>query len=203
MAVKKNIVIIHYNTPLLTECLVRSINLFVKDANIYIFDNSDKYPFTASFDNVRLLDNTSGELISVLLKNWRKRDKPWDVYNRSVDGYFAVLDDNDQKKQILKQKFRDIVHFYKGWIYFAPTNSIEERLLEATITHFGGATIDFIIIKKVNKAPIQETCIDNLFEKYMYKNPVIPYDFGEREKKFPLLFQDYSEVIEQYRNKED
>ena len=94
------------------------------------------------------LRNTSGELISVLLKNWRKRDKPWDVYNRSVDGYFAVLDDNDQKKQILKQKFRDIVHFYKGWIYFAPTNSIEERLLEATITHFGGATIDFIIIKK-------------------------------------------------------
>ena len=32
---KKNIVIVHYNTPHLTECLVRSINLFVKDAVIY------------------------------------------------------------------------------------------------------------------------------------------------------------------------
>ena len=61
---KKNIVIVHYNTPLLTECLVRSINLFVKDANVYVFDNSDKYPFTASFDNVTLLDNTRGAIIN-------------------------------------------------------------------------------------------------------------------------------------------
>lgn len=61
---KKNIVIVHYNTPLLTECLVRSINLFVKDAIIYIFDNSDKDPFTAHFDNVLVLDNTKGEIIN-------------------------------------------------------------------------------------------------------------------------------------------
>lgn len=59
----KNIVIIHYNTPRLTECLVRSINLFVKDAIIYIFDNSDKEPFTASFDNVTVIDNTKGQII--------------------------------------------------------------------------------------------------------------------------------------------
>ena len=60
---KKNIVIVHYNTPHLTECLVRSINLFVKDAVIYIFDNSDKLPFTATFDNVTVLDNTKGQII--------------------------------------------------------------------------------------------------------------------------------------------
>ena len=35
-----NILIIHYNTPQLTECLVKSINMFVKDATIYIFDNT-------------------------------------------------------------------------------------------------------------------------------------------------------------------
>lgn len=59
----KNIVIIHYNTPHLTECLVRSINLFVKDAVIYIFDNSDKNPFIAHFDNVTVFDNTKGQII--------------------------------------------------------------------------------------------------------------------------------------------
>ena len=59
----KNIVIIHYNTPHLTECLVRSINMFVDNAIIYIFDNSDKYPFTAEFDNVTLFDNTKGQII--------------------------------------------------------------------------------------------------------------------------------------------
>ena len=60
---EKRFVIIHYNTPLLTECLVRSINLFVNDTIIYIFDNSDKEPFTAHFDNVKLLDNTNGKII--------------------------------------------------------------------------------------------------------------------------------------------
>ena len=61
---KKNIVIVHYNTPLLTSCLVRSINRFVDDAVIYIFDNSDKYPFTAEFDNVTIIDNTKGQIIN-------------------------------------------------------------------------------------------------------------------------------------------
>lgn len=60
---KKNILIIHYNTPYLTECLVRSINLFVKDAIIYIFDNSNESPFTAKFDNVIVFDNTKSQII--------------------------------------------------------------------------------------------------------------------------------------------
>ena len=61
---KKNILIVHYNTPRLTECLVRSINLFVKDAIIYIFDNSTDKPFTAEFDNVTIIDNTKGQIIN-------------------------------------------------------------------------------------------------------------------------------------------
>ena len=60
----KNIVIIHYNTPRLTECLVMSINKFVKNAKIHIFDNSDKLPFTAKFDNVTIMDNTKGQIIN-------------------------------------------------------------------------------------------------------------------------------------------
>ena len=61
---KKNILIIHYNTPYLTECLVRSINLFVEGATIYIFDNSNEKPFTAKFDNVIVFDNTKGQIIN-------------------------------------------------------------------------------------------------------------------------------------------
>lgn len=60
---KKNVVIIHYNTPKLTECLVKSINKFVSGAVIYILDNSDKLPFTAKFDNVTIFDNTKGQII--------------------------------------------------------------------------------------------------------------------------------------------
>ena len=60
---KKNIVIIHYNTPSFTECLVKSVNRYVKDAKIYIFDNSDKLPFVAEFENVTIFDNTKGQII--------------------------------------------------------------------------------------------------------------------------------------------
>lgn len=58
-----NICIVHYNTPRLTECLVRSINKFVPESTIYIFDNSDKFPFTYRQENIIYFDNTNGEII--------------------------------------------------------------------------------------------------------------------------------------------
>ena len=60
-----NILIVHYNTPKLTECLVKSINKFVgTDCHVYIFDNSDKKPFTYKQSNLTILDNTHGEIIN-------------------------------------------------------------------------------------------------------------------------------------------
>ena len=59
-----NILIVHYNTPKLTECLIKSINKFVgTDCRVYIFDNSDKFPFTYRQENITILDNTHGEII--------------------------------------------------------------------------------------------------------------------------------------------
>ena len=82
---KKNIVIIHYNTPYLTECLVRSINLFVRDAVIYIFDNSDKSPFVAKFDNVTILDNTKGDIIN--FDEWLKKYPRRSMSHGRVNGW--------------------------------------------------------------------------------------------------------------------
>ena len=74
---RKNILIIHYNTPKLTECLVKSINKFVDGAIIYILDNSNRRPFKAKFDNVTILDNTNGQIIDFdkWLKKYPNRDK--------------------------------------------------------------------------------------------------------------------------------
>jgi len=66
-----NICIIHYNTPLLTECLIKSINKFTPDSKIYIFDNSDKYPFTYRQDNIIYFDNTKGQIIN--FEEWLKK----------------------------------------------------------------------------------------------------------------------------------
>lgn len=100
----KNILIVHYNTPYLTECLVKSINLFVKDAIIYILDNSDKNPFTAKFDNVTIMDNTKGQIINFdkWLENYPNRMKSSGRLNKwasakhcySIEKCMELIDDN-------------------------------------------------------------------------------------------------------------
>lgn len=59
---RKQICIVHFNTPELTKCLVQSIRKFNKDCNITIFDNSDQRPFE-KMAGVTILDNTKGQII--------------------------------------------------------------------------------------------------------------------------------------------
>ena len=141
---KKNIVIIHYNTPRLTECLVRSINLFVKDAVIYIFDNSDKEPFTAKFDNVTLLDNTKGEIIN--FNKWLDNYKNKNNSHGKVNGWgsakhcysiekcmeiikdnFILLDSDVLLKKDISELFDDNI-VYAGEIITQPFSSIKRVL---------------------------------------------------------------------------
>jgi hypothetical protein len=48
----------------MTECLVKSINKHTSDCYIFIFDNSDKEPFTYKQDNLTVFDNTQGQIIN-------------------------------------------------------------------------------------------------------------------------------------------
>lgn len=59
-----NVLIVHYNTPELTEACIKSINKHTPGCKIFIFDNSDKRPFTAHFDNVEIIDNTKEQKIN-------------------------------------------------------------------------------------------------------------------------------------------
>ena len=62
-----NIFIVHYNTPDLTRCLIESINKWIPNqikVKIYIWDNSDKLPFTCRQDNIIYIDNTKGQIIN-------------------------------------------------------------------------------------------------------------------------------------------
>ena len=67
----KNVCIIHYNTPVLTAHLVKSINKHTPGTNIFIFDNSDQYPFINSFNNVTVFDNTKRQIIN--FDQWLKK----------------------------------------------------------------------------------------------------------------------------------
>lgn len=62
MSNKINICIVHYNTPELLDACIKSIRKHMN--NIYIFENSDRKPFTNTYDNVEIIDNTKGQIIN-------------------------------------------------------------------------------------------------------------------------------------------
>ena len=139
-----NILIIHYNTPQLTECLVKSINKFEKDTTIYIFDNSDKLPFTTKFDNVKLLDNTKGQYIDFdkWLEKYPNKGRSHGKVNNwgsakhcySVEKCMELIGDNFillDSDVLLKRKISNLIKddsVYVGEIITQPLSSIKRVL---------------------------------------------------------------------------
>lgn len=67
----KNVLIVNFNTTLLTQCCIKSVNKHIPGCKIYVFDNSDKEPFVNIFDNVKVIDNTKGQIIN--FNEWLKK----------------------------------------------------------------------------------------------------------------------------------
>lgn len=140
----KNILIVHYNTPYLTECLVRSINLFVKDAKIFIFDNSTEKPFTAKFDNVTIFNNTKGQIINFdkWLNNYPNRKMSGGSRNywgsakhcvsvekcmELIDGNFILMDSDILLKKDCSDLYQDDC-IYVGQVQNQPSSKIDRVL---------------------------------------------------------------------------
>ena len=65
MTKKREIAIVHYNTPELTEACIYSIRKHGgQNYHITVFDNSDQRPFTLKMDGVTVIDNTKGQVIN-------------------------------------------------------------------------------------------------------------------------------------------
>lgn len=56
--------IVHYNTPLLTKCLIASVKRNHPSDSIVVFDNSDKNPIEKNALISQVFDNTSGRIIN-------------------------------------------------------------------------------------------------------------------------------------------
>lgn len=59
----KKVVIVHFNTPELTEATICSLNKMTDGCKVYVFDNSDIKPFKSCFSNVEVIDNTHGQVV--------------------------------------------------------------------------------------------------------------------------------------------
>ena len=84
---KKQVAIVHYNTPELTEAAILSLRKQMgMRYDVTVFDNSDKRPFKAKMDGVTVVDNTNGQLIDFEAELAKYTDKCWELAWRSNYG---------------------------------------------------------------------------------------------------------------------
>ena len=84
---KKQVAIIHYNTPELTEAGILSLRKQTgMRYDVTVFDNSDRRPFTAKIDGVTVIDNTKGQIIDFEKELAKYPDKCWELAHRSNYG---------------------------------------------------------------------------------------------------------------------
>ena len=92
---------VNYNTPRLTECAIRSLWKHTPEAEVVVFDNSDREPFTAPSGfpagkvpvpcgfpqgQIEILDNTTGAFIDFDAALAQYPDKEYSQRNRSNFG---------------------------------------------------------------------------------------------------------------------
>ena len=84
---KKQVAIIHFNTPELTEAGILSLRKQTgMRYDVTVFDNSDRRPFTAKMDGVTIVDNTKGQLIDFEKELAKFPDKCWELAHKSNYG---------------------------------------------------------------------------------------------------------------------
>lgn len=86
---KRQVAIIHFNTPELTEAAILSLRKQTgMRYNVTVFDNSDRRPFVgcddiATYGTVRVIDNTKGQIIDFEKELAKYPDKCWELAKRS------------------------------------------------------------------------------------------------------------------------
>lgn len=86
---KRNVAIVHYNTPELTRAAILSLRKQTgMRYDVTVFDNSDKRPFEgcdniATYGTVRVIDNTKGQVIDFEKELAKYPDKCWELAWRS------------------------------------------------------------------------------------------------------------------------
>ena len=75
---KREVAIIHFNTPMLTEAAIKSLRKHGGEKyHVTIFDNSDTKPFMRRMRGVTVINNTNGQLIDfdAELSKFPERDR--------------------------------------------------------------------------------------------------------------------------------
>lgn len=126
------VLMIHYNTPELAEAAIRSLHRVTK-CSVVVFDNSDEHPFTATMDDVEVIDNTHNQVVDFNKMLEAFPDKVWNrskwgsaKHCRSVDACFDIIPDGFvlMDSDVLVKKDISLLHDdYYAWVGGVHTNT--------------------------------------------------------------------------------
>ena len=164
---KKNVVIVHYNTPNLTRAAVLSILKHTPDCNIAVFDNSTVSPFVP-MDGVEIYDNTKGQIINFdkLFEKYPERRPTccnWgsEKHIASVDYFFDIFTDGFVLMDSDVLVKRDISEFFDPSVAWVGT--VDYR---PSIQYQGARLLPFLLW--VNVPMCKEHNIRFFHEGYVY-----------------------------------
>lgn len=209
------ICIIHFNTPLLTECLIKSINKFTPDSLIYIFDNSDSLPFTYRQDNIVYIDNTKGQIINFdeWLSNFperfnsaaRRNNFASAKHSYSIQKCIELINDNFillDSDVLLKQDISDLVD--DSYLYVGDTLTWKPRVLAKS---FKAATRFLPYICYLNVDMLKKEGVTFHNDNFMHGLTIANdyYDTGAyfyytvSEKNLPFRQINYTDYVVHYK----
>lgn len=125
------------------------------------------------------------------------------IKNSNVFIYSKSLESSLIKNEInltniyQRREYKECVILYKE----LSDNSYFDKIIDFLSNILSSAFYIFIEKTIKYKPSIYIPELEEIFQKYLGDDPLIPYDLEERKKKFPLIFQDFPDEIEYYRKK--
>lgn len=180
---------------LLCQIMALDFNTICGKLDVELFNfHADGFSLRSDYTN-KYLKETNAIIID---KSWC----PYFLHDRKKKIMFNSSDFYDLFKNTEGSKYLFRFGYIYGYKrYLPPNNATTERILDATKKFLGDNYAKNLKIERIKKDSYISgdiDILDDLFEQYLHNDPIIPYKQEEREKKFPLFFQNHSHEIEKY-----
>lgn len=88
----RDVALVNYNTPELADAAIRSLNAHTPGCSITVWENSDERPLECDIENVKIIDNTRGQLVDFARMLQGRDLVPGDRSNYGSSKHSASID---------------------------------------------------------------------------------------------------------------
>lgn len=184
---------------LLCQLMALNTSTFFKTLDVELFNfHSDGFSLQSEYTN-RYIKETRAIIIDKSWNHYFMNDKRKKIVV-NVNVLINLFKNTENSNYLIR--FGYVINHYEITTRNISQKNVElNRILEGIKTIFGDKYVDDLKIERIKRSACASgNILDDLLEKYMHNDPVVPYKMEDRKKKYPLLFHDYYEIIAKYYN---